>query len=358
MESEKLARWMDFPVSHSHEIWMRRALELAKNGTGKVSPNPLVGCVIVCDGKIVGEGWHDAYGQPHAEVNAIASVADKSILPESTLYVNLEPCSHHGKTPPCADQIIRHRLKKVVIANEDVNPLVAGKGIRKLRDAGVAVLSGVLAEEGQALNRRFITWMQKKRPYVILKWAETADGFIARKNYDSKWISDEYSRQLVHKWRTEEDAIMVASGTAWHDNPQLNVRNWTGRNPVRILIDRYLKVASNRHLFDGSQPTLCFNTLQAKRKPNLEYIPLQSEDTITEVLGHLYEKQIQSVIVEGGGQLLTSFLRAELWDEARIFVSPTTFGDGIPAPDIRGITNKQQKLYNDWLKVIYPEIGN
>jgi len=345
---------MDFPVSHSHEVWMRRAMELANNGAGKVSPNPLVGCVIVHNGRIIGEGWHQRYGEPHAEVNAIASVRDKSLLPESTLYVNLEPCSHTGKTPPCADLIVKHRLGKVVIANQDVNPLVAGKGIQKLRDAGIPVISDILADDGRRLNMRFFTWMEKKRPHVILKWAETADGFIARKNYDSKWISDDYSRQLVHKWRTREDAVMVASGTAWHDNPRLNVRNWTGRDPIRIVLDRYLKVGTHRHLFDGTQQTICFNTIQNTSKKNVEYVMLKSEAIIEEILAWLYRAKIQSVIVEGGAQLLTSFINAGLWDEARVFVSPLTFGQGIAAPRIKGTVEEIRKLRRDWLKIIRP----
>ena len=240
-------------VTHSHETYMKRAMELAKNGSGQVSPNPLVGCVIVHDGRIIGEGWHKKYGGPHAEVHAIDSVEDKQVLRESTLYVNLEPCSHTGKTPPCADMIISHKLSKVIIANRDNNPLVAGRGIKKLRDAGIAVITDILSNEGQELNARFFTYMEKQRPRIILKWAETSDGFIARKNNDSKWISDEYSRQLVHKWRSEEDAVLVASGTAWHDNPSLSVRDWTGRDPVRIVIDRYLKLGPNQNLFNGKQ---------------------------------------------------------------------------------------------------------
>lgn len=345
---------MDFPVSHSHEVWMRRALELATNGLGKVSPNPLVGCVVVHQGRIIGEGWHRQYGQPHAEVNALASVQDRSLLPESTLYVNLEPCSHVGKTPPCADLIVKEKLAKVVVANRDVNPLVSGKGIKKLRDAGIPVVADILEPEGRRLNRRFFTWMEKKRPHIILKWAETADGFIARKNYDSKWISDEYSRQLVHKWRTEEDAIMVASGTAWHDNPRLNVRNWSGRNPVRIVVDRFLKVGTHRHLFDGSQRTICFNTVQESSRENLEYVRLQTENILPEILEHLYQRNIQSMIVEGGAQLLTSFITANLWDEARVFISPTAFGQGIAAPAISGTVVEMTKLDGDWLKIIHP----
>ena len=200
---------------------MQRALELARLGLGNVSPNPMVGCVIVKDGKIIGEGHHEQYGGPHAEVNAVQAVKDQSLLPQSTAYVTLEPCSHFGKTPPCADLLVRHQVKRVVICNEDPNPLVAGQGIERLRNAGIEVEIGLLREEGRVLNRRFFTAFEKKRPYVILKWAQTTDGFVARENYDSKWISNTYSRQLVHKWRAEEDAILVGTNTARYDNPSL-----------------------------------------------------------------------------------------------------------------------------------------
>lgn len=343
---------MDFPVAHSHEAYMRRALELARNGSGQVSPNPLVGSVIVHEGAIIGEGWHEKYGEPHAEVNAIASVKNKELLKESTLYVNLEPCSHMGKTPPCADLIVSHNLQKVVIANRDSNPLVAGNGIRKLREAGIMVIPDILAQEGYQLNRRFFTFMEKKRPRIILKWAETADGFIARRNNDSKWISDAYSRQLVHKWRSEEDAVLVASGTAWHDNPMLNVRNWSGRDPVRIVIDRYLKLGSNQHLFDRKQRTLCYNLVEEGAFENLEFVQLQKDNLIGQMVEDLYKRRIQSVIVEGGGQLLRSFIEAQLWDEARIFISPKKFETGVPAPAISGVIMENNKLGNDWLKVL------
>jgi len=331
---------------------MTRALALAYNGSGYVSPNPLVGCVVVHQDRIVGEGWHQAYGGPHAEVNAIESVKDKRILNECTLYVNLEPCSHTGKTPPCADLLIRHQVKKVVIANQDPNPLVSGNGIKKLREAGAAVITGILSKKGHQLNRRFFTYMQKKRPHIILKWAETCDGFIARDNFDSKWISDTYSRQLVHKWRTEEDAVLVASGTALHDNPSLNVRNWSGRNPVRIVIDRYLKLDAHLNLFDGKQKTICYNLLEDKAHDNLSFVKLPGDTMLEHLCRHLYENRIQSVIVEGGRALLTSFITAGLWDEARIFVSPKTFNTGIRAPEIAGRLCELKKLSADWLKVI------
>ncbi|MEX2231305.1 MAG: bifunctional diaminohydroxyphosphoribosylaminopyrimidine deaminase/5-amino-6-(5-phosphoribosylamino)uracil reductase RibD [Cyclobacteriaceae bacterium] len=354
MELKNLEHWMDFPINHSHEIYMKRALELASNGCGNVSPNPLVGCVIVHDGKIIGEGWHRKYGEAHAEVNAIESVEDKSILKESTLYVNLEPCSHVGKTPPCADLIIQHQVQKVIIANLDINPLVAGKGIKKLRDAGITVITDILAQEGSDLNKRFFTFMGKKRPHIILKWAETSDGFIARKNNDSRWISDEYSRQLVHKWRSEEDAILVGSGTAWYDNPMLNVRDWSGRDPVRVVIDRYLKLGSNQNLFNRVKLTICYNLVKEEAHQNLFYVRLEAENFLESVIEHLHRQQIQSVIVEGGGQIINSFIKANLWDEARIFISPQKFQTGVPAPRLSGVLYNEQKLDNDWLRIVLP----
>ncbi|HET9131456.1 MAG TPA: bifunctional diaminohydroxyphosphoribosylaminopyrimidine deaminase/5-amino-6-(5-phosphoribosylamino)uracil reductase RibD, partial [Terriglobia bacterium] len=215
------------------EQLMRRCFDLALKGIGSVSPNPLVGCVITHNDEIIGEGWHKKYGGPHAEVNAIASVADQSLLPSATVYVNLEPCSHHGKTPPCADMLVAHRVKKVVISNVDSNELVAGKGIEKLRNAGIEVVTSILESEGRDLNRRFFTFMEQRRPYIILKWAQTTDGFMSRGSYDPSRISNELTQQLVHRWRSEEDAFLVGTQTAAVDNPKLNVREWTGRNPVR-----------------------------------------------------------------------------------------------------------------------------
>ena len=356
MEFKNFEHWMDFPMAHSHETYMKRAMELAKNASGYVSPNPLVGCVIVHEGRIVGEGWHKKYGGPHAEVHAIDSVADKQILNESTLYVNLEPCSHTGKTPPCADLIISHKIGKVVIANRDSNPLVSGAGVNKLRNAGITVITDVLASEGQNLNDRFFTYMEKRRPRIILKWAETSDGFIARKNNDSKWISDEYSRQLVHKWRSEEDAVLVASGTAWYDNPMLNVRNWTGRDPVRVVIDRYLKLGAKQNIFNRQQRTICYNLVKDQQSENLEFVKLAAEDFLSNLVDDLHRKKIQSVIVEGGGQLLRSFIQANLWDEARIFISPIRFERGIAAPQITGVVKENVKLNKDWLKVMTPAL--
>jgi diaminohydroxyphosphoribosylaminopyrimidine deaminase / 5-amino-6-(5-phosphoribosylamino)uracil reductase len=339
------------------ELFMKRTMELATLGKGHVSPNPLVGCVIVQGSRIVGEGWHKKYGEAHAEVNAIASVQDKSVLKESAVYVNLEPCSHFGKTPPCADLLITHQVKKVVVANLDTNPIVAGEGVKKLRSAGIEVITGILEKDGRTLNKRFFTFMENKRPHLILKWAETSDGFIARENYDSKWISNEYSRQLVHKWRTEEDALLVGTKTVFHDNPQLTVRDWTGRNPVRIVLDRFLRLSDKLHVFDRSQKTICYNLLRHEEHTNLSLIRLEEEDFIGNVLADLVKRKIQSLIVEGGATTLQSFLDAGLWDEARIFVSDKGFGKGIKAPAIHGNLITQESVFNDTLRIYHPIHG-
>lgn len=354
MEPGKSEARTDGPDDPRHESYMRRALTLAAFGKGNVSPNPLVGCVIVHDDVIIGEGWHKQYGGPHAEVHAINSVADKQLLKASTLYVTLEPCSHHGKTPPCADLIAGHKPDAVVIANTDSNPLVAGKGIAILRKAGITVIPDVLSTQAYDLNRRFFTYIEKKRPHVILKWAQTADGFIARSDGDSRWISDDYSRQLVHKWRSEEDAILVGPATAAHDDPKLNVRNWSGRNPTRVLIDRYLKVDRAQHLFDGSQKTICYNLYTDKIEAEVNYVRLPPDNFIDSVVKDLYKQQIQSVIVEGGAQILAAFIAAGHWDEARIFISPARFGAGIAAPPIDGVLIDDRKLAADWLRIVVP----
>lgn len=321
----------------SDEKFMQRAMELAQLGIGSVSPNPLVGCVIVHDNVIVGEGWHQQYGEAHAEVNALKGVADKSILEQSTVYVNLEPCAHTGKTPPCADKLIESKVKKVVIANQDPNPLVSGKGIHKLLDARIKVEFGVMEAEGLYLNRRFFTSINRKRPFVILKWAQTADGFIAQENNQSKWISNEYSRQLVHKWRSEEDAVLVGFYTALEDNPQLSVRDWKGRNPTRIVMDSDLTLNQSLHLFDQSQLTICYNFVKDEERPNLIFVKLEQENWIDSLLSDLLARKIQSVIIEGGTKTLNNFLNSGNWDEARIFSSSITFGKGISAPDMTGI---------------------
>ncbi|MCK6617206.1 MAG: bifunctional diaminohydroxyphosphoribosylaminopyrimidine deaminase/5-amino-6-(5-phosphoribosylamino)uracil reductase RibD [Cyclobacteriaceae bacterium] len=338
---------------HQDELFMRRAHELALMGCGYVSPNPLVGCVIVHNNRIIGEGWHAQYGQAHAEVNAINSVTDKSLLPESTVYVNLEPCAHFGKTPPCADMLIKYRVRKVVISNVDPNPQVNEGGIRKLREAGIEVITGILEKEGRELNKRFFTRMEQNRSYIILKWAQTADGFMAKENYDSKWISNAHSRQLVHKWRSEEDAVLVGTKTAFHDNPKLNVREWTGRNPTRIVIDRFLKLSPKLHVFDRSQPTLVYNVLKHEEHPDLVLARVDERDFLNELVSDLNKRSIQSVLVEGGAQTLQYFIDAGLWDEARVFTSGHTFGRGIRSPQVHGNLISSESVLSDILSTYH-----
>ncbi|MCP1383984.1 bifunctional diaminohydroxyphosphoribosylaminopyrimidine deaminase/5-amino-6-(5-phosphoribosylamino)uracil reductase RibD [Runella salmonicolor] len=342
-------------LSMLDNVYMRRALELAALGRGSVSPNPMVGCVIVHNDRIIGEGWHQRYGDWHAEVNAVNDALTRNealLLPESTVYVTLEPCSHFGKTPPCADLLIEKQVKRVVICNDDPNPLVAGKGIQKLRDAGIDVTTGVLTEEGRKLNARFFTFFEKKRPYVILKWAETADGFIADEDKQPLTISCRQSRTLSHQWRTQEDAILVGTNTALNDNPQLNARLWAGHNPVRIVLDRTLRLPRELHLFDNSQKTICYNAFTNEEAGATTFVQINFDDMF---LDHFFEdlhhRKIQSVLVEGGSQLLQAFLNDGRFDEIRIVKSPNPIGKGTSSPllppGVRFMT--QEKIGVDWL---------
>lgn len=334
------------------EFYIRRTLQLAQLGTREIKTNPKVGCVIVKNGKIIGEGWHQKYGEAHAEVNAVNSVENQSEIEGSTVYVNLEPCSHHGKTPPCADMLVRLKPAKVVICNVDSNPLVGGKGIEKLQKVGIEVETGILDEDGREVNKRFFTFIEKKRPYIILKWAQTADGFIARENFDSKWISNPLSRKWVHRWRSEEDAIMVGTNTAQHDNPQLTVRDWFGENLTRVVIDKNLRLSSDLKIFDNQAPTLCYNLKKNEQKGSLEFIKIQEENFLQHLFQDLYQRKVQSILVEGGTQLLQSLISQNLWDEARVFQSQTTFQKGITAPKITGNLVEQRmvgdNLYFEW----------
>ena len=319
-----------------HKTYMQRCFQIAENGLGQVAPNPLVGCVIVCDDKIISEGFHQKYGENHAERNAILNFVEArhaTPLQNSTLYVNLEPCSHFGKTPPCADFIIEHKIPKVVISNLDSNPEVAGKGIERLRNAGIEVITGVLEDEGRYLNRRFFTYIEKKRPYIVLKWAESLDGFIYSET--ERWISNEAMRNLVHKWRSEEPAIMVGTNTVLTDNPQLNVRVYFGKNPLRITIDQHHKLSKNLHFFDNSQPTKIYETTD-----------------LSEILNDLYSQKIQSIIVEGGAKLLQTFIENNLWDEARILTGNKFLHDGLKAPKIQGEEIFSTTLENDEVRVL------
>lgn len=326
------------------EQYMLRCLELAQLGAGRVSPNPLVGCVIVYQGKIIGEGWHQIYGGPHAEVNAIASVSDQTLLPQATVYVNLEPCSHFGKTPPCADLLIKHNVKEVVVGMIDPFAAVSGSGIQKLKHANISVRVGVLEEECRELNKRFITFHTQKRPYIILKWAQTADGKLAPDRLkmseelftQKRQITGEVVRILVHKWRGAEDAILVGTNTVLTDNPQLNTRAYPGKNPVRITFDRNGRLPSNLQLLDGTQPTVIFTKNHSKIPENqVEYETIDfSQPVWCQIFAALHARNIQSVIIEGGAVTLNSLLVEGLWDEAQVFQSTAVLGEGIDAPRI------------------------
>lgn len=339
-------------MTEKDQHYMQLALDLAFKGKGSVSPNPMVGCVIVHDDEIIGQGYHQRYGEAHAEVNAVNSVKDLSQMNEATVFVTLEPCAHTGKTPPCADLLVKYHPKRVVICNDDPNPKVAGRGIEKLVAAGIEVVRGVLEKKGRDLNKRFFTFQEKRRPYVILKWAQTVDGFVARENFDSKWISSEASRKLVHQWRAEEDAIMVGKNTAAYDNPQLNVRDVEGKNPIRIVLDRSLSLDSTLNLFDQSQKTIIFNSIKNEVEGDCIYVKLDYKQSIlSQLLNYLYEHGIMSLFVEGGSQLLATFLDGEVWDEVRVFKSLNmVFGKGIVAPSLPHGRLFSQNIDNDRLE--------
>jgi diaminohydroxyphosphoribosylaminopyrimidine deaminase/5-amino-6-(5-phosphoribosylamino)uracil reductase len=336
---------------------MLRCIQLAKNGLGTTYPNPLVGSVIVWDGRIIGEGWHYESGLGHAEVKAIFSVEDKDLLKKATIYVSLEPCSHHGKTPPCADLIIASGIKKVVVGSMDPNPKVAGKGILKLIVNGCDVITGVLKSECDELNKRFFTLHQRKRPFIFLKWAESADGFIAplaakrASKREPVWISNEYSRQLVHKTRTTEQAILVGTTTALLDNPALTARDWVGTNPLRVVIDRQLRLAEDVSVLDRKVKTIIITEKEKINKDNLFYEKIDfSENLASQICDLLYKYQIQSLIVEGGMKTLQTFIDEKLWDEALIFKGNVTFGNGIAAPKFHGSQFSEEKIKGDTLQ--------
>ena len=327
-----------------HEIHIKRCLKIAKNGLGSTRPNPMVGAIIVCDDKVIGECFTSPYGQSHAEVNAINAVKNKALLKKSTLYVTLEPCSHHGKTPPCSDLNISHNIPKVVIGCIDDNPQVVGKGIAKLKASGCEVIVGVLENECKIHHKRFFTFHNKKRPYIILKWAETKDGFIAPKTKDKQkpiWITNRYSRQLVHKWRSEEQVILVGKNTVIEDNPSLTVRDWTGDNPTRIVIDKSLKLNSELKLFDNAAKTISISNKEIDFKKNIS----------KQICDLLFKENINSIIIEGGSKTLQTFINEGLWDEARVFVGLTEFKEGVKAPQFKGKLASEQSILDDSLKV-------
>ncbi len=329
---------------------MHRCLELAKIGLGNTYSNPMVGSVIVHNGKIIGEGFHHKAGEPHAEVNAIKSVINKELLKESTLYVNLEPCAHYGKTPPCSLLIKQSGIPRVVIGCTDSFSEVAGKGIGMLRAAGVEVTVGFMDAESRELNKRFFTFHEKKRPYVILKWAQTLDGFIdvdrTSDNYgEPTWITNALSKKLVHKWRSQEQAILVGVKTALKDNPSLTTREWAGTSPVRVLIDRHLKVPKSSLILNGKLPTLVFTSKPMSPENNTKYINISlQDDLVPQVLNELFKENLQSIIIEGGKQILQSFIDANLWDEARLLVGNKMFFSGVSAPKISGSIIMEEHL--------------
>jgi len=341
-----------------HERYMQHCLQLAQKGFGKVAPNPMVGSVIVYNNEIIGKGYHQKYGEAHAEVNAIHSVNDKSLLKNATLYVNLEPCSHFGKTPPCADLIIEHKIPYVVIGSIDSNSKVCGQGIAKLIKAGIDVKTGILEDECKKLNKRFFTYHEKKRPYIILKWAQTADGFIDAERTDENQkplqITNKKSNELSHQWRSEEQAIMVGKNTALLDNPKLTTRNVSGKNPLRIVTDKNLNIPPNYYLLDKSTPTIVFTSIDKQSEENLTYIKIDFDKAIIpQVLDVLYQKNIQSLIVEGGYNVLKSFITENCWDEARVFISDKKINSGVNAPQILEKPTSKEQIDNDTLLVYY-----
>ncbi len=335
---------------------MLRCLELARKGAGRVAPNPMVGAVLVHRGNIIAEGWHRQYGGPHAEADCLQSVRPEhqALIPESTLYVNLEPCAHQGKTPPCADLIIRHRISQVVIGCVDTFSKVSGKGIEKLRAAGIAVELGIEEEACRSLNRRFFTFHEKQRPYVLLKWAQSADGFIAPEGEQRQMLSNAFSQRLVHKIRSEEAAILVGYKTALIDNPQLNSRLWPGASPLRIVVDKNLELPANLQLFTDGQPTLILNGRKEEKAAQVHWRKISSNNMAASILQVLHEECIMSVLIEGGSKTLSLFLDSGLWDEAFVIDAPGTLQRGLRAPGLKdAFLQEQFELDTDRVSVFY-----
>jgi len=343
-----------------HQKYISRCIDVARNGLGITAPNPMVGAVIVHKKEIIGEGYTSVYGKAHAEVNAINSVTNKSLLKETTLYVTLEPCSHFGKTPPCADLILKHGIKKIVVGILDPHEKVAGRGVQKLIAAGCDVTVGMLEKECREHHKRFLTFHQKKRPYIILKWAETIDGFIAPKKEDRKtdpspfWITNSYSQQMVHQWRSEEQAILIGTNTVLEDNPKLNVRHWKGKNPRRIILDKNLKIKSNFNVLDGCAPTLVLTEVadESLYLKGIDYEIIDFQQNIAEqICEKLYKHNITSVLIEGGAQTLQTFINANLWDEARVFSGNKSFSHGLKAPLFSENSIATSKINQDTLNI-------
>ena len=331
----------------THEHFIEKCITLARKGILNVSPNPMVGCVIVYNDEIIGEGYHQEYGKSHAEVNAIETVKDKSLLNKSTLYVNLEPCCHHGKTPPCTDLIIKHNFSKVVIGCIDPFSEVSGKGIKKLEDNSIEVVHGVLEEKCKDLNRRFFYFHKYKRPYIILKWAKSKDNYIAPINQEKPfWMTSKESKTLVHNWRAEEDAILVGRKTVIADNPSLTVRMCEGKNPIRLVIDKSLSLDNNYNIFDDNAETLVFNNIKSDIVSNTIYIKTDFNNLIEEILNELYKRNILSLIVEGGAITINNFIENNLYDEIRLFTTEKVLENGILSPQIPNIKMTKTTIIN------------
>jgi len=358
-ESTKIGNQRSFDAASVEEKFMGRAIELARLGMGQVAPNPMVGCVIVHNGLIIGEGYHRKYGEAHAEVNAINSVKNPALLCESVMYVTLEPCSHFGKTPPCADLVVAMKIPAVVVGSLDPNEKVAGKGIAKLLSAGCDVTTGILEAECNRMNRRFLTFHQKKRPYIILKWAQTEDGFIDRsreaKEYGQPtWITNKLSRIAVHKMRSDEAAILVGTKTALKDNPSLTVREWSGNHPLRMVLDRKGVLPESSALLDQSTETIVFTETEMESKTNLEYVKIHfGKGMLNEINAILHIRGIQSLLVEGGKALLESYMAEGLWDEARVYIGNARFGSGIKAPETDWILDREEALDDSLMRIYY-----
>jgi diaminohydroxyphosphoribosylaminopyrimidine deaminase / 5-amino-6-(5-phosphoribosylamino)uracil reductase len=343
---------------NTHEHYMQIALELAKKGAGKVSPNPMVGCVIVKNGEIIGKGWHQVYGGSHAEPNAIANLNNESDVAGSDVYVTLEPCAHFGLTPPCANLLVGLKPKQVIIGSLDDNPLVGGKGIKLLESAEITVITGILEAECRQLNKRFFCNMTKNRPYVVLKWARSADGFIALPNYKAVAISGLESNIKVHQMRAEEDAILVGFKTAFYDNPSLTVRLASGKNPLRLFIDKDLKLPSSHHLVDQSTATICFNSHKTEKLNNLEYIKIGTTNYASAILALLQKRKISSVLVEGGTTLLQSFIDLDLWDEAVTITNKEMLQNGIKAPNLANQSQHSLQVEDDKWEMYFNSVAN
>lgn len=337
-----------------HEIYMQRCLDIARRGLRSAAPNPSVGAVLVYKNKIIAEGFTSPYGGAHAEVNCINNVKeeDKNLISKSSLYVSLEPCSHFGKTPPCSKLIIKNKIPRVIIATRDPNPLVAGNGIAELKNHGIDVIESVLEDKAREQNKRFFCLFTKKRPYIILKWAQTKQALFSPNSNEQFWITNKRTKALVHQWRSEEMAILVGEKTVLADKPRLNVRLVKGENPVRIVINTDKELDTNLPIFNGEIPSWIYSKFKGTNKENLEFIPIKNADNVLdEILKDLYERQISSLIVEGGAFTLAKFIEQGLWDEARILIGEKELKEGIAAPKIKGKLCEEFQISGDLIQV-------